>query len=152
MGFWFTTYRWCSVLYLADAMLLSKWNPFIPTWHKTTKSIKKRGRKNNIILEISETTAFYASLPCHFKLWFSDTSPFSLSLSFFPEGFAGELCDYEYNECESNPCLNDGECIDQIGGYDCKCSKGYLGNRCQMKVSSRVDKSWHHNILNGFRV
>lgn len=51
-------------------------------------------------------------------------------------GFAGELCNFEYNECESNPCQNDGECIDHIGNFECRCSKGYTGARCQIKVSS----------------
>lgn len=58
----------------------------------------------------------------------------SLSLS---AGFAGELCNFEYNECESNPCQNAGECIDHIGSFECRCTKGYTGNRCQIKVSAK---------------
>lgn len=57
-----------------------------------------------------------------------------LSLS---TGFAGELCNFEYNECESNPCQNAGECIDHIGSFECRCTKGYTGNRCQIKVSAK---------------
>uniref|UniRef100_A0A336MY49 CSON008277 protein n=1 Tax=Culicoides sonorensis TaxID=179676 RepID=A0A336MY49_CULSO len=49
-------------------------------------------------------------------------------------GFAGELCNYEYNECESNPCLNGGQCIDHISGFSCKCTPGYTGKRCHVKV------------------
>lgn len=49
-------------------------------------------------------------------------------------GFAGELCNYEYNECESNPCLNGGQCIDHISGFSCKCTAGYTGKRCHVKV------------------
>lgn len=52
-------------------------------------------------------------------------------------GFAGELCNFEYNECESNPCQNAGECIDHIGSFECRCTKGYTGNRCQIKVSAK---------------
>lgn len=59
-----------------------------------------------------------------------------LSLSLFA-GFAGELCNFEYNECESNPCQNAGECIDHIGSFECRCTKGYTGNRCQIKVSAK---------------
>lgn len=50
-------------------------------------------------------------------------------------GFSGELCNYEYNECDSNPCLNDGQCTDHIGGFTCKCTRGYTGKRCHIKVS-----------------
>lgn len=70
----------------------------------------------------------------------------SLSSSLFPSlsllnsiylsiGFSGELCNYEYNECDSNPCLNDGQCTDHIGGFSCKCTRGYTGKRCHIKVS-----------------
>lgn len=57
---------------------------------------------------------------------------------FYPSsGFAGELCNFEYNECESNPCQNAGECIDHIGSFECRCTKGYTGYRCQIKVSAK---------------
>lgn len=69
---------------------------------------------------------------------------FSLSLSLAPLffsfissiGFSGEFCNYEYNECDSNPCLNDGQCTDHVGGFSCKCTRGYTGKRCHIKVSS----------------
>nr|XP_029710054.1 fibropellin-1-like [Aedes albopictus] len=48
--------------------------------------------------------------------------------------FSGELCNFEYNECESNPCINGGQCIDNIGGFSCKCTRGYTGKRCHIKV------------------
>lgn len=54
---------------------------------------------------------------------------------FFFTGFSGELCNLEYNECDSNPCLNNGQCTDHIGGFSCKCTRGYTGKRCQIKVS-----------------
>lgn len=102
-----------------------------------------------------ETTTFFLLSAVYYDIhvWNYDFLTLywlSYPLSCFPSGFAGELCDYEYNECESNPCLNDGECIDQIGGYECKCSKGYIGNRCQMKVRFWVDKSRNYKILIGF--
>lgn len=54
---------------------------------------------------------------------------------YFPAGFSGELCNFEYNECDSNPCLNNGECTDHIGGFSCKCTRGFTGKRCHLKVS-----------------
>lgn len=57
------------------------------------------------------------------------------SLFYFPAGFSGELCNFEYNECDSNPCLNNGGCTDHIGGFSCKCTRGFTGKRCHLKVS-----------------
>lgn len=54
------------------------------------------------------------------------------------EGFSGDLCNFEYNECDSNPCINGGQCsidrLDQGENFSCKCTKGYQGNRCHIKV------------------
>ena len=49
-------------------------------------------------------------------------------------GWEGELCDREINECESMPCLNGGQCIDQIAGYMCTCLPGKWRNRERGKV------------------
>lgn len=56
---------------------------------------------------------------------------------FQSEGFSGDLCNFEYNECDSNPCINGGQCIDRLDqgeNFSCKCTKGYQGNRCHIKV------------------
>lgn len=66
-----------------------------------------------------------------------------MSSSFpFQIGFAGELCNFEYNECESNPCLNNGQCTDHIGGFSCQCTRGYTGKRCHIKVSRQSSQSF----------
>ncbi len=44
--------------------------------------------------------------------------------------------DYQYflvdtNECASNPCQNDGICVDGRNEYTCLCQTGFLGNNCQ---------------------
>ena len=36
----------------------------------------------------------------------------------------------EINECDSEPCVNDGTCIDNIDGFECLCPPGYSGNQC----------------------
>lgn len=71
-------------------------------------------------------------------------SAYRLMTSFFPfqKGFAGELCNFEYNECESNPCLNNGQCTDHIGGFSCQCTRGYTGKRCHIKVSRQSGHSF----------
>lgn len=73
----------------------------------------------------------------------------NLKFKFFSLGFSGDLCNFEYNECESNPCINGGQCIDHIGGYSCQCTKGYQGNRCHIKVNQIwLVRKWKKNIWN----
>lgn len=35
------------------------------------------------------------------------------------------------NECDPNPCLNNGVCIDGINTYSCGCKGGYAGKNCE---------------------
>ena len=37
------------------------------------------------------------------------------------------------NECLSNPCLNNGTCVDHIWNYTCQCSTGFTGSNCQIE-------------------
>uniref|UniRef100_A0A8C6SJ93 EGF-like domain-containing protein n=1 Tax=Neogobius melanostomus TaxID=47308 RepID=A0A8C6SJ93_9GOBI len=39
-------------------------------------------------------------------------------------GYTGPLCEQDVNECGSNPCQNDGTCLDRIGDYTCICMPG----------------------------
>ena len=44
----------------------------------------------------------------------------------------------DIDECESNPCLNDGTCIDGVNGYTCTCASGYEGKDCEAGECSRI--------------
>ncbi|KAJ3655012.1 hypothetical protein Zmor_014159 [Zophobas morio] len=46
-----------------------------------------------------------------------------------------ELCEEDFNECESNPCLNNGTCLDAANGYVCNCLPGYSGVHCELDVA-----------------
>lgn len=39
----------------------------------------------------------------------------------------GPNCQTNINECASNPCLNQGTCIDDVAGYKCNCVLPYTG-------------------------
>ena len=36
----------------------------------------------------------------------------------------------DIDDCNSNPCKNDGKCIDGINTFSCICMKGYSGKDC----------------------
>jgi protein crumbs len=39
------------------------------------------------------------------------------------------------DECASNPCLNDGQCRDQVNGFLCNCTDtGFEGDTCENNV------------------
>lgn len=40
-------------------------------------------------------------------------------------------CEIDINECESNPCHNNGICIDQLGAFKCNCTDDYEGDMCE---------------------
>ena len=37
----------------------------------------------------------------------------------------------EIDECESSPCINGGQCEDQLNSYVCECQAGYEGAHCE---------------------
>ena len=37
----------------------------------------------------------------------------------------------EINECNSLPCQNGGQCIDEINKYSCLCEAGFTGLNCE---------------------
>ena len=39
------------------------------------------------------------------------------------------------DECASEPCQNNGTCVDRVGMYTCNCTSGYTGDRCETSES-----------------
>ena len=55
----------------------------------------------------------------------TSTPPSQQLLSIFLN--TGPNCQTNINECASNPCLNQGTCIDDVAGYTCNCLLPYTG-------------------------
>ena len=39
------------------------------------------------------------------------------------------------NACDTNPCKNDGTCIDDVYSYVCNCLPGYDGENCETGIT-----------------
>ncbi|CAG5861826.1 unnamed protein product [Menidia menidia] len=88
----------------------------------------------------------------HAEVQFSSTTPGSVAVYICHSGFTSvpratqsicgirggwsqpPVCE-EINECLSQPCLNGGSCRNKIGSYQCVCSDGFSGNRCQIETN-----------------
>lgn len=42
-------------------------------------------------------------------------------------GYEADDCSFNINECLSNQCKNEAECIDGIANYTCQCKTGWTG-------------------------
>lgn len=44
-----------------------------------------------------------------------------------PDGFEGENCEINVDDCEDNDCENNSTCVDGINNYTCLCPPEYTG-------------------------
>ena len=51
----------------------------------------------------------------------------------------------DINECGSMPCMN-GQCIDGVNGYECRCNAGYTGVMCETsKLIKMIHLCYHYS-------
>ncbi|XP_067847125.1 protein delta homolog 1 [Heptranchias perlo] len=60
-------------------------------------------------------------------------------------GFTGDFCEISINNCNPNPCANNGTCADLVSSFSCFCLSGYTGKSCDYSVASCVS----HPCQNG---
>ncbi|CAF3912434.1 unnamed protein product [Adineta steineri] len=53
-----------------------------------------------------------------------------------PPNFTGLRCEQEVDFCSSNPCKDNGRCLSEKSGYRCQCYEGYIGENCDVHVTS----------------
>lgn len=53
-----------------------------------------------------------------------------------PEGFEGDACEINIDDCEDNDCENNSTCVDGINNYTCMCSPEYTGNKHRAEEES----------------
>ncbi|XP_011949937.1 PREDICTED: neurocan core protein isoform X6 [Cercocebus atys] len=58
------------------------------------------------------------------------------------QGFAGENCEIDIDDCLCSPCENGGTCIDEVNGFVCLCLPSYGGSLCE-KDTEGCDRGWH---------
>ena len=55
----------------------------------------------------------------------------------------------DINECDENPCLNDGTCVNENGYFYCECVTGFTGWICQTRIIQLI---FEKNQLSHFGV
>ena len=50
------------------------------------------------------------------------------------DGFRGDTCQIDFNDCEPNPCQNAGICVDGTDTSYCDCAAGWEGATCTLNV------------------
>lgn len=57
------------------------------------------------------------------------------------QGYTGDRCETDIDECAFNPCGNNGQCIQGTGTFSCDCNPGFTGQLCEIDIDDciRVD-------------
>ena len=40
---------------------------------------------------------------------------------------------FNIDDCNPNPCMNNGSCKDLVNNYSCECAPSYIGRNCSSK-------------------
>uniref|UniRef100_A0A8C6NH18 Delta-like protein n=1 Tax=Nothobranchius furzeri TaxID=105023 RepID=A0A8C6NH18_NOTFU len=49
------------------------------------------------------------------------------------QGFTGDRCEINVDDCASNPCRNAGTCVDGINSFTCTCTLGFSSKDCSVR-------------------
>ena len=48
--------------------------------------------------------------------------------------------------CDSEPCLNNATCINEVYGYTCNCTNGYNGTHCESGIYIFVSLNYRDSL------
>ena len=51
------------------------------------------------------------------------------------DGYTGDDCAQNVDECASQPCQHGGTCVDGVAAYTCRCAPGFTGVHCATDVN-----------------
>ena len=63
--------------------------------------------------------------------------------------YTGDTCEIDIDECASNPCQHDAECIQGIATFTCNCKPGYTGTNCETNIDE-CEVSWRIKYVDNF--
>lgn len=80
--------------------------------------------------------------PCHAKGTLKCIQSWNRRDCYCHEGYRGERCHLDIDECLASPCQDDEICLNTVGSYSCACQSGYapdnFGN-CQDVNECEID-------------
>jgi len=63
------------------------------------------------------------------------------------DGYEGERCQTNIDDCATNPCRNGGQCQDLVGDFKCTCPIGWVGKRCEEDEKKCDQSTCENNAL-----
>ena len=74
---------------------------------------------------------------------------------YYITGYQGNDCEENIDDCASDPCQNEGKCVDGVGTYHCICPAGFNGTNCEHNIDECVNVDCKNNAtcidqINGF--
>ena len=63
------------------------------------------------------------------------------------DGFTGDMCEINIDECVGETCSGAGDCVDETGFFSCDCHPGYTGELCEVDIDEceLMDEPCHSN-------
>lgn len=75
------------------------------------------------------------SILCFLHSTYGDCTYISSAFYYFCFSYEGINCEEDIDECQANPCLNNGVCFDYYGSYICNCPEGFEGQNCELNLN-----------------